>query len=70
MRPSEFPDAIRFGLPALLAAVCGHAASAQEISELFEPLEQPWLSVNAPLEASDEEDRIETDRDTTFSSGT
>ncbi|MBL8812372.1 MAG: transporter [Planctomycetaceae bacterium] len=63
MRPLGFPDVIRFTLPALLAAVCGHVASAQEIGELFEPLEQPWLSVNAPLDASGEEDRIETDRD-------
>jgi len=63
MKSQVFPVAIRFGLPFLLAVVGSTVASAQEIGELFEPLERPWLSLNAPLEVGDEEGHIETDRD-------
>ena len=56
-------SALHLGLPALLAVVFGTAASAQEIGEIFEPLETPWLSLNTPLEVEDEKGHIETDRD-------
>lgn len=63
MRFQALYSAVRFGLPTLLAVVYGTAASAQEIGELFEPLDTPWLSLNTPLEVEDKEGHIETDRD-------
>lgn len=65
MRSQAFTFAVRFSLPALLAVFCGTTTCAQEIGELFEPLETPWLLLNKPLKSEEEaeEDQIETDRD-------
>ncbi len=65
MRSQAFTFAVRFSLPALLAVFCGTTTCAQEIGELFEPLETPWLLLNKPLKSEEEaeEDHIETDRD-------
>ena len=60
MRSQALHSALR--LATLLAVVCGATASAQEVGELFEPLETPWLSLNTPLEVENEQGHIETDR--------
>jgi hypothetical protein len=65
MGSQVFTFVVRFSLPALLAVFCGTTTCAQEIGELFEPLETPWLLLNKPLKSEEEaeEDYIETDRD-------
>ena len=50
-------------LPLVLALLCGNVAVGQEIGELFEPLDDLWLSRQDRGETERDDDELETDRD-------
>ena len=50
-------------LPLVLVLLCGNVAVGQEIGELFEPLDDLWLSRQDRGETERDDDELETDRD-------
>ena len=58
-----FSTAFLSSLPLVLSLLCANVTVGQEIGELFEPLDDLWLSFENRRESQRDDEEIETDRD-------